>query len=229
MSILCELKALSVNFRIKGKLFKKPDILSAVCNVSLKMEKGETFALVGESGCGKTTIANTILGFVPPSSGQIVFDGITLDSNTERKNLRLARQSMQVVFQDPFSSLNPRFNVKAILTEPLILRGMYDDKQLTKISTELLEKVGLDKNDLYRNIFEFSGGQRQRIAIARALTTNPKLIVCDEPTSALDVSVHSQICNLLLDLQKEFDLTYFFISHNLALVKHISKHMASCI
>jgi oligopeptide/dipeptide ABC transporter ATP-binding protein len=226
MSVLCELKNLSVDYKVKGRLFGSPKRLSAVSDVSLRIEKGETFALVGESGCGKTTVANAMLGFVQPSRGQIIFDGIKLDKDARKETKRLVRQAMQVVFQDPYSSLNPRFDVKSILTEPLILRGVYDEKVLTARAAELLGRVGLDETDLRRNIFEFSGGQRQRIAIARALATSPKLIVCDEPTSALDVSVHAQICNLLTDLQRELGLAYFFISHNLALVKSISRHMA---
>ncbi|MDR2091529.1 MAG: ABC transporter ATP-binding protein [Clostridiales bacterium] len=224
--ILCEVKNLSVDFKIKDGAFKRSSVLSAVDNASFCIERGETFALVGESGCGKTTIANAILGFVKPNDGKITVGGITIDKNTGKKDIGRARRIMSAVFQDPFGSLNPRFDVKAILTEPERLRGEFDDEKLTKNAAALLEKVGLDAKDLNRNIFEFSGGQRQRIAIARALATNPKFIVCDEPTSALDVSVHAQICNLLTDLQRGLDLTYFFISHNLALVKFISRHMA---
>lgn len=226
MSNICELKNISVDFKIKAGLFKKPDILSAVSNVSFSIEQGETFALVGESGCGKTTIANTILGFIPPTRGEIDFNGYTIKDKMNKNDLRDARKDMQVIFQDPFSSLNPRFSVFDVISEPIKLRGEENIEKLRDRCGELLEKVGLNKTDLDRNIFEFSGGQRQRIAIARALALNPKLIVCDEPTSALDVSVHSQVCNLLMDLQEELDLTYLFISHNLALVKHISKHVA---
>jgi ABC-type oligopeptide transport system ATPase subunit len=223
---LLELKSLSVNFKIKNKLFARADILSAVNNVSFSINRGETFALVGESGCGKTTLANAILGFEPPANGEIIFNGVTLNGESSKKDWRKARTGMQAVFQDPFGSLNPRFDVKTIVCEPMFLRGLHDEKALIRAAAELLVKVGLGENDLYRNIFEFSGGQRQRIAIARALSTRPELIICDEPTSALDVSVHSQICNLLKDLQREFNLTYLFISHNLALVKHISNRMA---
>jgi oligopeptide transport system ATP-binding protein len=218
---LCEIKNLCVDFKVKG--FGKSEVLSAVRNVSLGIRKGEIFALVGESGCGKTTVANAVLGFCPISSGEIEFNGFKLNKDTDKKTWTAARRGMQAVFQDPFTSLNPRFDVRTILAEPLVLRGEYNGDAVLK---RIIERVGMREADLSRDVFEFSGGQRQRIAVARALVANPDLIVCDEPTSALDISVHSQICNLLLDLQEEYKITYLFISHNLGLVKHISKHMA---
>jgi oligopeptide/dipeptide ABC transporter ATP-binding protein len=226
MDGLLAVKNLSVDFKIKSGRFTRPDILSAVADVSLRLERGKTLAIVGESGCGKTTIANAILGFVPITAGEITVDGIRLDKNTKPSERKRARGILQSVYQDPFGSLNPRFNVRAIVAEPLVLRGERRKDVLDETVVTLLKQVGMGEDDLHRNIFEFSGGQRQRIAVARALSVKPKLIVCDEPTSALDVSVHAQICNLLIDLQQKTGVAYLFISHNLALVRHISSDVA---
>lgn len=217
---------LCVDFRIKSRAFGKPDILSAVRNASLEIRRGETFGLVGESGCGKSTLAGSLVHFVPLTGGTIEMNGVTLDKNSGKSDWKSARKSVQMIFQDPFGSLNPRFQVWQLITEPMLLAGEDDEKLMRERASELLEQVGLSSKDAERNIFEFSGGQRQRIAIARALSVNPEFIICDEPTSALDVSVHSQICNLLLDLQQKYSLTYLFITHNLALVRHLTDRMA---
>lgn len=223
---VCSVRDLSVDFKIKRKPFAKADNLSALRNINIEIQKGEIFGLVGESGCGKTTLANAILGFVPIKSGNIVINGITLNTSSKRKDWYSARSGIQMIFQDPYGSLNSRFEVWQLISEPMYIAGERSVSVLKDRAKELLEKVGLSVKDSERNIFEFSGGQRQRIAIARALSVNPYFIVCDEPTSALDVSVHSQICNLLLDLQQQYELTYLFITHNLGLVRHITNHIA---
>ena len=224
--IILKTNDLTVDFKVKRNAFGKADRLSAVQNVNIEIRKGEIYGLVGESGCGKTTLANAILGFVPITSGSFECFGHTIDAKSKQSEWRDVRRNMQTVFQDPYSSLNARFNVWQIITEPLYIAGERNERVLRERAAALVEKVGLSLEDLDRYVFEFSGGQRQRIAIARALISDAKLIICDEPTSALDVSVHSQICNLLLDLREEFELTYLFISHNLSLIKHITDHMA---
>ena len=224
--IILKTNDLTVDFKIKRNAFGKSDRLSAVQNVNIEIRKGEIYGLVGESGCGKTTLANAILGFVPITSGSFECFGHTIDSKSKPSEWRDVRRHMQTVFQDPYSSLNTRFTVWQIISEPLYIAGERNERVLRERAAALVEKVGLSLADLDRYVFEFSGGQRQRIAIARALIANAQLIICDEPTSALDVSVHSQICNLVLDLREEFELTYLFISHNLSLIKHITEHMA---
>lgn len=224
--VILKTNDLTVDFKVRKNLFGRSDRLSAVQNVNIKIREGEIYGLVGESGCGKTTLANAILGFVPITSGSFTCFGHTVNAHTKPAEWKAVRRNMQTVFQDPYSSLNARFTVWQIISEPLYIAGERDERVLRERAAALVEKVGLDYTDLDRYVFEFSGGQRQRIAIARALISNAKLIVCDEPTSALDVSVHSQICNLLLDLREEFGLTYLFISHNLSLIKHITDHMA---
>ena len=224
--IILKTNDLTVDFKIKRSLFGKPSRLSAVQKVNIEIKKGEIYGLVGESGCGKTTLANAILGFVPITSGSFEAFGHTVTNKTKANEWKDVRRHMQTVFQDPYSSLNTRLTVWQIISEPLYIRGERNEKVLKESAAALVEKVGLNLRDLDRYVFEFSGGQRQRIAIARALIANAELIICDEPTSALDVSVHSQICNLLLDLREEFGLTYLFISHNLSLIKHITDHMS---
>ncbi len=224
--IILKTNNLTVDFKVKRNLFGRADRLSAVQNVNIEIRKGEIYGLVGESGCGKTTFANAILGFVPITSGSFECFGHKIDAKTKASEWKEVRRNMQTVFQDPYSSLNSRFTVWQIISEPLYIAGERDERVLRERAAALVEKVGLSYSDLDRYIFEFSGGQRQRIAIARALITDAKLIICDEPTSALDVSVHSQICNLLLDLREEFELTYLFISHNLSLIKHITDKMS---
>ena len=224
--VILKTNDLTVDFKVRKTLFGKPSRLSAVQNVNIEIQKGEIYGLVGESGCGKSTLANALLGFVPITSGSFEMFGHTISSQTKSSEWKQVRRHLQTVFQDPYSSLNSRFTVWQIISEPLYISGERDERILREKAAALVEKVGLSLHDLDRYIFEFSGGQRQRIAIARALIANAELIICDEPTSALDVSVHSQICNLLLDLREEYGLTYLFISHNLSLIKHITNHMS---
>lgn len=224
--IILKTNDLTVDFKVKNHLFGRAHRLSAVQNVNLEIRRGEIYGLVGESGCGKTTLVNAILGFVPITSGSFECFGHSIDARTGSTQWKAVRRHMQAVFQDPYSSLNSRFTLWQIISEPLYIAGERNERILRDRAAAMAEKVGLARPDLDRYIFEFSGGQRQRIAIARALIAGAELIICDEPTSALDVSVHSQICNLLLDLRDEFELTYLFISHNLSLIKHITDHMA---
>jgi len=193
--------------------------LRAVDGVSFSIRKGETLGLVGESGCGKSTIARMIVGLHPPTRGRIVFDGADLGDPSSSR----LRRRMQMIFQDPYASLNPRWRVSAIVAEPIVALGLVSDRaMLAARVAELLAQVGLAPEDGDRYPHEFSGGQRQRVSIARALSSNPEFLVCDEPTSALDVSVQAQILNLMKDLQIRLGLTYLFISHNLAVVAHIA-------
>ncbi|MCA0206173.1 MAG: ABC transporter ATP-binding protein [Proteobacteria bacterium] len=194
--------------------------LTANADVSFEIAKGETFALVGESGSGKSTIAKMVVGLLPPSAGTITFAGQTID--TAAGIPRSLRRRFQMIFQDPFASLNPRWRVGEIIAEPIRTFGLMNPTDARKEAARLLEVVGLSANDVTKFPHEFSGGQRQRIAIARALSSKPEFIVCDEPTSALDVSVQAQILNLMRDLQDEFGLTYLLISHDLSVVRHMS-------
>ena len=198
-------------------------LLKAVDGVSFSIKRGETLSLVGESGCGKSTVARLICGLYTPTRGSVLFDGIDLASITNRTQMLAMRRRFQMIFQDPYASLNPRWHVGEIVAEPIRSHGLIkDDAAIRKRVGELLADVGLSPQDSERFPHEFSGGQRQRISIARALSSNPEFLVCDEPTSALDVSVQAQILNLMKDLQREHKLTYLFISHNLAVVSHIS-------
>ncbi len=205
---------------IVRQIMRRPKkILTAVNQVSFSIEKGQTYALVGESGSGKSTIAQMMSGLLKPSSGSIHIDGHDLsDTDFDSKESRL-RQRVQMVFQSPYASLNPRWKIGNILNEPIKAFGLIEDEALRyKRVCELLEQVGLSERDVNKYPHEFSGGQRQRISIARALASQPEIIICDEPTSALDVSVQAQVLNLLQDLQREFSLTYLFISHDLAVI-----------
>jgi peptide/nickel transport system ATP-binding protein len=201
-------------------------ILHAVDGVSFSINRGETLALVGESGCGKSTVARLICGLYTPTRGSILFDGIDLASIHDRTAMLAMRRRFQMIFQDPYASLNPRWGVQRIISEPIRSHKLIDDEAaLAKRVGELLTDVGLSPLDGEKYPHEFSGGQRQRISIARALSSNPEFLVCDEPTSALDVSVQAQILNLMKDLQREHGLTYLFISHNLAVISHISNRV----
>lgn len=221
--VLLEVKNLVTQFPIKGGFFNRTvDQFKAVNDVSFTLKKGQTLGLVGESGCGKTTLGRTILRLIEPASGQIIYNGKDI-TNVYGEELRLLRRKMQIIFQDPYSSLNPRMTVAEILTEPLVIHNVGNSKQQRlDMARELADKVGLKVNQLNRYPHEFSGGQRQRISIARALMLRPEFVVCDESVSALDVSIQAQVLNLLLDLQDEFGLTYVFISHDLSVVNFIA-------
>jgi oligopeptide/dipeptide ABC transporter ATP-binding protein len=219
---LLEVNNLVKHFPIKGGWFGKPkNYVRAVDGVSFFIRKGETLGLVGESGCGKTTTGRTILRLHEPTAGQIIFEGTDL-RRLRTEEMRKKRKDLGIIFQDPYSSLNPRMMVGDIIGEPLLVQGLTNTKQRTERVHAMLEEVGLAPYHYRRFPHEFSGGQRQRIGIARSVIYSPKLIVCDEPVSALDVSIQSQILNLLKDLQKKHNLTYLFIAHNLSVVKHIS-------
>ncbi len=198
-------------------------ILKAVAGVSFDIPKGTTLSLVGESGCGKTTVARLVVGLYPPSRGRIRFDGVDMASLTSRAVAAPVRKRIQMIFQDPYASLNPRWRVRDIIAEPIRAFGLIRGRAAIEARVgELLSQVKLSPKDGEKYPHEFSGGQRQRISIARALSSTPEFLVCDEPTSALDVSVQAQILNLMKDLQRELGLTYLFISHNLAVVRHMS-------
>jgi oligopeptide transport system ATP-binding protein len=219
---LIEVKDLTKYFPVgAGRFGIGGDVVRAVDGVSFNISRGETFGLVGESGCGKSTTGRCILRLIEPTSGQVSFQGenlLTVGSG----ELRRLRRDLQIIFQDPYSSLNPRMTVGQIVEEPLIIHRMTDRRRRRERAAELLRLVGLEPEHARRYPHEFSGGQRQRIGIARALALNPKFIVCDEPVSALDVSVQAQVVNLLQDLQEQLGLTYLFISHGLSVVEHIS-------
>jgi oligopeptide/dipeptide ABC transporter ATP-binding protein len=209
----------------KGLLQRTVGQVHAVDGISFDIAEGETLGLVGESGCGKSTAGKTILKLIDPTAGEVRIRGERIDQLT-RGEMRPYRRQLQVVFQDPYSSLNPRLRIRDIIGEPLVNYGVSGGRELTERVAELALKVGLRAEALDRYPHEFSGGQRQRIGIARALALHPSLIICDEPVSALDVSVQAQVINLLGDLQREFDLSYLFVAHDLAVVEHISHRIA---
>ncbi|MBI3177152.1 MAG: dipeptide ABC transporter ATP-binding protein [Chloroflexi bacterium] len=219
---LLEVQELVKYFPVRGGLLQRVvAYVQAVENVSFTIRDGETFGMVGESGCGKTTVGRTILRLVPATSGKVLFQGQDVFAATPRQ-LKELRRNMQIIFQDPFSSLDPRMPVGESIAEGLLVHGMKNGKERFEIVINTLRKVGLEDYHARRYPHEFSGGQRQRIGIARALALRPKFIVCDEPVSALDVSIQAQVLNILKELQKEFNLTYLFIAHNLSVVEHIS-------
>lgn len=219
---LLEIKNLKKHFPISAGLLKRTvGHVKAVDDVSFSLMPGETLGIVGESGCGKSTTGRMIMRVMEPTEGNIRFDGQDI-TKLRGSKLRNIRSKFQMVFQDPYASLNPKMAVQDIIAEPLVVNGAGTQKQIITRVSQLLETVGLRSEDRLRYPHEFSGGQRQRIGIARALALNPKLIVADEAVSALDVSIQSQILNLMVDLKKEFNLSYIFISHNLAVVRHIS-------
>jgi peptide/nickel transport system ATP-binding protein len=227
--VLLEVKDLARDFDVSRPWLNRVlegaprQLLKAVDGVSFTINRGETLSLVGESGCGKSTVARLICGLYAPSRGSIVFDGKDMGAITSRSEMLAVRRRFQMIFQDPYASLNPRWRVGRIVAEPMRAHGLAADRDgIARRVGELLEDVRLSTHDAERFPHEFSGGQRQRISIARALSSNPEFLVCDEPTSALDVSVQAQILNLMKDLQREHGLTYLFISHNLAVVSHIS-------
>lgn len=223
--MLLEVKDLKKYFPVAGGLFSKTvGYVKAVDGISFGVRRGETLGLVGESGCGKTTIGKVLLRLQEATAGQVFFEGRDI-LGLGREEMRKLRREMQIIFQDPYASLNPRMTVGEIVGEPLEIHGVAKGAEKAKRVTNLLEVVGLASYHARRHPHEFSGGQRQRIGIARALAINPKLIVCDESVSALDVSIQSQVINLMGDLQKEFNLTYLFIAHNLSVVKHISNRV----
>ena len=225
-SPLLSVKNLVKYFPIRRGIFSRvKGFVKAVDDISFDIPNGKTLGLVGESGCGKTTAGRTILRLIDPTSGTIKFEGNDITKLTQ-KNLRPLRKNFQIIFQDPYSSLNPRMTVRSILAEALLYHSIVEKNLVDREIFRLLDVVGLQKFHADRYPHEFSGGQRQRIGIARALSVKPKMIVCDEATSALDVSVQAQIINLLKDLQTEFKLTYLFISHDLSLVEYVSDKIA---
>lgn len=216
-------KYFPINGGLLGKEIAK---VHAVDNVSLWLSKGKTLGLVGESGCGKSTLGRTILRLIEPTSGTIIYNKKDI-TNISQKELRLLRKEFQIIFQDPFASLNPRMSIREILSEPYDIHNIYKDKaEREKKIYSLLQEVGLSPEAIDRYPHEFSGGQRQRIGIARALSLNPKIIICDEPVSALDVSIQSQILNLMMDLRDKYHLSYIFIAHDLSVIEHISDEVA---
>jgi oligopeptide/dipeptide ABC transporter ATP-binding protein len=223
---LLEAREVQKYFPIRGGVFSRlRGYLKAVDGVSFSIRRGETFGVVGESGCGKTTLGRVLLRLIEPTAGEVIFNKQNI-SEIPLNSFRPIRRDMQIIFQDPFASLHPRMKIGSIIGEPLKLHGLASREQRNRRIEELVEVVGMDPYHLRKYPHEFSGGQQQRIVIARALALNPALIVCDEPVSALDVSIQSQILNLLLELQRQFDLTYLFISHDLSVIRHISTTVA---
>jgi ABC-type oligopeptide transport system ATPase subunit len=225
MGALLEVRNLVKHFSRRQGLFQKPSVVRAVDDVSFAIDEGEMFGLVGESGSGKSTTGRCILRLIEPTSGQVLFRGEDV-ARFSRSRMRLARRDMQIVFQDPYSSLNPRMRVGDIVEEPLVIHGLGAKEERRARVAELFALVGLDREMMQRYPHEFSGGQRQRIGIARALALNPAFIIADEAVSALDVSIQAQVVALLMDLKAKFKLTYLFIAHDLRLVEHICSRVA---
>lgn len=221
---ILKVENLKKSFQIAGGLFQKKQYVNAVIDVSFEIEEGTTFSLVGESGCGKSTTGRLITRLIAPTNGSIVVDGKEV-ATAKQSELKHLRQNVQMIFQDPYASLNPRMKVKELIGEPLEIHTKLSKAEREKLVLEMLEVVGLNAEHADRYAHEFSGGQRQRLGIARALITKPKLIIADEPVSALDVSIQSQILNLLKQLQQEYKISYLFISHDLSVVEHISHYI----
>ena len=219
--VVFKINNLKKYYEINMGLFAKPKVVKALDDISFEVRKGEVLSIVGESGCGKSTTAKLMLKIEEPTSGEILFEGKDV-TKIEGEDLKDYRKKVQIIFQDPYSSLNPRWKVGQIISEPLVLNTDMSKHEIKDRVLYLMEKVGMDREWYHRYPHQFSGGQRQRIGIARALALNPDVIICDEPVSALDVSIQAQVLNLLLDLQEEFSLTYVFISHDLSVVEHIS-------
>ncbi|MGL5352444.1 MAG: ABC transporter ATP-binding protein [Clostridium sp.] len=222
--VIIEVKNLSKFFPVNKGMFSKKSYVKAVDNVSFTINRGETLGLVGESGCGKTTTGRTVLKLYDSTAGQIVFNGEDITNFTEKQMVPL-RKNMQMIFQDPYASLNPRMTVGDIIGEAIDIHKIMQGEERAERIRYLLNRVGLNGDHINRYAHEFSGGQRQRIGIARALAVEPDFIVCDEPISALDVSIQAQVINMLEEIQEEFGLTYLFIAHDLSMVKHISTHI----
>jgi oligopeptide/dipeptide ABC transporter ATP-binding protein len=218
---LLSVKGLKKYFQVKSQMGRTTGHVKAVNDVSFDIYEGETFGLVGESGCGKSTMGRTILRLTEPTEGEAIYDGQNI-FDLKGKELRHMRQDLQMIFQDPHSSLNPKRRIGTAIEEPMIIHGIGTKKERFEKAMEVLNKVGFRPDQYYRYPHEFSGGQRQRIGLARALALNPRLIICDEPVSALDVSIQSQVINLLEDIQEEYKLSYLFIAHDLSVVRHIA-------
>ena len=219
--ILLETKDLQKHFPIKDFFGRKKQAVKAVDGITFQIRKGETFGLVGESGCGKSTLGRTLIRMYEPTGGQIIFDGEDI-TKLEGAKLQPYHKRMQIIFQDPYSALDPHHNVEEIIREPMSLYTNASKSDIDEQIVELLKKVGMKADDMYKYAYEFSGGQRQRIGIARALAVKPEFLLCDEPISALDVSIQAQVINMLKELQEERGLTYLFIAHDLSVVKYIS-------
>lgn len=225
MASLLEVKNLKKYYPVTSGFFKRViGYYKAVDGVSLSIDAGETFGLVGESGCGKTTLGKSILRLIEPTEGEILLDGKNI-SAMNKKELLHERKNMQIIFQDPYGSLHPRMTIEDIIMEPIKKHKIATGAECRKKAEEIISRVGLSKKELSKYPYEFSGGQRQRIAIARALSLNPKLIVCDEPVSALDVSVQAQILSLMMELQREYKIAYLFIAHGMPVIRHVSKNV----
>lgn len=224
--VLVDVQHIKKYFPIKGGVLRRTvGHLKAVDDISFSIQKGETLGIVGESGSGKSTLGRVLLRLLDPTEGSIMFDGVDISTLSQRA-IRPQRKDMQIVFQDPFASLNSKMSVGQLIEEPLIVQGKFSKVERTKRVIDIIQKVGLRADDRQKYPHEFSGGQRQRIGIARALVVHPKFVICDEPVSALDVSIQAQVLNLMKDLQEELGLTYLFIAHDLSVVKHISDRVA---